>query len=137
MTEHFPKSTETATAWCRPCNRMTEHCIDAGRVGPCLDPKHPASAPKPGATAGQARPEVWGLVRMQRLTTRARRKRGKSKERRREARINSASDIARTRWSTLCGTCSASTIAPPVRLAIPDTAGVWPKSYAWTKSESW
>jgi hypothetical protein len=41
MTEHFPKSTETATAWCRPCNRMTEHRIDGGRVGPCLDPKHP------------------------------------------------------------------------------------------------
>ena len=41
MTEHFPKSTETATAWCRPCSRMTEHRIDGGRVGPCLDPKHP------------------------------------------------------------------------------------------------
>jgi len=41
VTEHFPKSTETATAWCRPCNRMTEHRIDGGRVGPCLDEKHP------------------------------------------------------------------------------------------------
>jgi len=42
MTEHFPKSTLTATAWCQRCRRSTEHRIDDGRVGPCLDEKHPA-----------------------------------------------------------------------------------------------
>jgi hypothetical protein len=42
MTEHFPKSTLTATAWCLKCHRNTEHRIDDGRVGPCLDENHPA-----------------------------------------------------------------------------------------------
>jgi hypothetical protein len=41
MTEHFPKSTLTATAWCLKCHRSTEHRIDDGHVGPCLDPDHP------------------------------------------------------------------------------------------------
>jgi hypothetical protein len=41
MTEHFPKSTLTATAWCLKCHRNTEHRIDDGRVGPCLDENHP------------------------------------------------------------------------------------------------
>jgi hypothetical protein len=42
MSEHFPKSTLTATAWCLKCHRATEHRIDDGRKGPCLDPNHPA-----------------------------------------------------------------------------------------------
>jgi hypothetical protein len=42
VAEHFPKSTLTATAWCLKCNRSTEHQIDDGRVGRCLDEAHPA-----------------------------------------------------------------------------------------------
>lgn len=41
MGEHFTRNTETATAWCAKCGRNTEHRIDGGRKGPCLDPKHP------------------------------------------------------------------------------------------------
>ena len=42
MTEHFTRNTLTATAWCLKCHRNTEHRIDDGRVGPCLDENHPA-----------------------------------------------------------------------------------------------
>ena len=42
MPEHFTRNTLTATAWCAKCARSTEHRIDDGRVGPCLDPNHPA-----------------------------------------------------------------------------------------------
>lgn len=41
MSEHFPKSTETATGWCKKCQRNTEHRVDGGRLGPCIDPNHP------------------------------------------------------------------------------------------------
>jgi hypothetical protein len=41
MSEHYTRNTETATAWCARCNRNTEHRIDDGRRGPCLDPNHP------------------------------------------------------------------------------------------------
>jgi hypothetical protein len=40
MVEHFTRNTETATAWCAKCGRATEHRIDNGRTGPCIDPKH-------------------------------------------------------------------------------------------------
>jgi hypothetical protein len=58
MTEHFPKSTISATGWCRKCNRNTEHQVDDGRLGRCLDPEHPApssraaDAPKPAEQKG-------------------------------------------------------------------------------------
>jgi hypothetical protein len=42
MAEHFTRNTLTATAWCLKCHRNTEHRIDDGRVGPCLDENHPA-----------------------------------------------------------------------------------------------
>lgn len=41
MAEHFTRNTLTATAWCLRCNRNTDHRIDGGRRGPCLDPAHP------------------------------------------------------------------------------------------------
>jgi len=41
MSEHFPKSTLTATGWCLKCRRNTEHQVDDGRLGRCLDPAHP------------------------------------------------------------------------------------------------
>jgi hypothetical protein len=40
--EHFTRNTLTATAWCLKCHRNTEHRIDDGRKGPCIDPDHPA-----------------------------------------------------------------------------------------------
>ncbi len=46
MTEHFTRNTETATVWCAKCGRSTEHRIDDGRVGPCLDEGHPPPLPK-------------------------------------------------------------------------------------------
>jgi hypothetical protein len=42
VSEHFPKSTLTATGWCLKCRRNTEHQVDDGRLGRCLDPAHPA-----------------------------------------------------------------------------------------------
>jgi hypothetical protein len=45
VTEHFPKSTLTATAWCAKCGRSTEHRVDGGKIGPCLDANHPALIP--------------------------------------------------------------------------------------------
>ena len=41
MTEHYTRNTESATSWCKKCGRMTEHRVDDGRPGPCLDEKHP------------------------------------------------------------------------------------------------
>jgi hypothetical protein len=41
MTEHFTKNTLECTAWCAKCQRDTQHRVDGGRKGPCIDPKHP------------------------------------------------------------------------------------------------
>jgi hypothetical protein len=37
MSEHYTRSTVTASAWCRKCQKPTMHRIDDRRVGPCLD----------------------------------------------------------------------------------------------------
>jgi hypothetical protein len=44
MTEHYTKNTLECTAWCPKCQRDTQHRVDGGRKGPCLDPKHPVPA---------------------------------------------------------------------------------------------
>ena len=36
MTEHFTRSTVSATFYCSKCGKMTQHRIDKGRKGPCL-----------------------------------------------------------------------------------------------------
>lgn len=41
MTEHYTRNTEEATAWCKKCQRFTQHRVDGGRKGPCIDPQHP------------------------------------------------------------------------------------------------
>ena len=41
MPEHFTKNTLECTAWCPKCQRDTQHRVDAGRRGPCIDPAHP------------------------------------------------------------------------------------------------
>jgi hypothetical protein len=40
MTEHYTRNTLECTAWCARCQRMTQHRVDGGRKGPCIDPKH-------------------------------------------------------------------------------------------------
>lgn len=42
MTQHFPRSTVSASFYCPQCARFTQHRIDSGRgnagkKGPCLD----------------------------------------------------------------------------------------------------
>lgn len=35
--EHLPKSTIETTAYCNRCLKHTQHRVDGGRIGPCLD----------------------------------------------------------------------------------------------------
>lgn len=37
MTQHFTKNTVSASFFCGKCNRNTQHRIDGGRKGPCLE----------------------------------------------------------------------------------------------------
>lgn len=37
MTEHFTRSTVSATFYCSKCGRTTQHRIDDRRKGPCLE----------------------------------------------------------------------------------------------------
>lgn len=37
MSEHYTKATLETTAWCRHCNRLTQHAVSAGRIGHCLE----------------------------------------------------------------------------------------------------
>lgn len=37
MTEHYTRNTLEVTAWCNRCARQTQHRVDAGRQGPCLE----------------------------------------------------------------------------------------------------
>ena len=36
MTEHYPKSTISVSAFCRKCQKQTQHRVDDVRLGPCL-----------------------------------------------------------------------------------------------------
>lgn len=40
MSEHFTRNTTEATAFCKRCEKNTQHRVDDGRLGPCLDPNH-------------------------------------------------------------------------------------------------
>lgn len=40
MPHHFQKNTMSASFWCNLCGKDTEHRIDDGRRGPCLNPGH-------------------------------------------------------------------------------------------------
>jgi len=46
MPEHYTRNTETATAWCNKCRRMTTHRVDGGRKGPYLEHETPIKKPK-------------------------------------------------------------------------------------------
>lgn len=37
MTQHFTRSTVSASFYCSKCGRFTQHRIDAGRKGPCTE----------------------------------------------------------------------------------------------------
>ena len=37
MPEHYTKNTLECTAWCNRCGKFTQHRVDGGRRGPCLD----------------------------------------------------------------------------------------------------
>jgi hypothetical protein len=41
MPEHYTKNTLECTAWCNRCGKFTQHRVDGGRRGPCIDPAHP------------------------------------------------------------------------------------------------
>ena len=54
MTEHYTRNTESVTAWCNKCQRVTEHRVDGGRKGPCLQHETPVQEKKPApATSGE------------------------------------------------------------------------------------
>jgi hypothetical protein len=48
MPEHFTKNTLGCTAYCRKCQRNTQHRVDGGRRGPCIDPDHGKKRAQPG-----------------------------------------------------------------------------------------
>jgi hypothetical protein len=37
MTQHFTRNTVSAPFYCGKCGKQTQHRIDSGRKGPCLD----------------------------------------------------------------------------------------------------
>ena len=37
MTEHYTSNTEQATSYCKKCQHFTQHRVDSGRIGPCLE----------------------------------------------------------------------------------------------------
>jgi ribosomal protein L44E len=37
MAEHHTRNTLEVTAWCKVCRRDTQHRVDDGRRGPCLE----------------------------------------------------------------------------------------------------
>lgn len=37
MSEHFSCLTVSVGAWCGRCQKQTQHRVDRGRKGPCLD----------------------------------------------------------------------------------------------------
>lgn len=41
MGEHYTKNVIADTSFCKKCGRPTLHRVDGGRLGPCIDPKHP------------------------------------------------------------------------------------------------
>lgn len=45
MPEHYTRNTVSVTVWCNVCQRTTEHRVDDGRRGPCLE--HAAKPTKP------------------------------------------------------------------------------------------
>lgn len=53
MPHHFTKATVSASFYCNSCGKDTEHRIDDGRRGPCLNPEHRKREEKPPAPAAE------------------------------------------------------------------------------------
>jgi hypothetical protein len=47
MTEHYTRNTTDCLAWCEHCRRLTQHRVDGGRRGPCLEHETPVRAKIP------------------------------------------------------------------------------------------
>lgn len=37
MAQHYPRSTVSAAAWCKKCEKQTQHRVDDRRLGPCME----------------------------------------------------------------------------------------------------
>lgn len=57
MPEHYTKNTLECTVWCAKCQRMTQHRVDGGRRGPCIDPAHPVQELSQAQTARKKKEE--------------------------------------------------------------------------------
>lgn len=44
MGEHYTRNTEAVTAYCKVCQQFTQHRVDGGRKGPCLNDHAPSKA---------------------------------------------------------------------------------------------
>jgi ribosomal protein L44E len=40
MAEHHTRNTLEVTKYCPQCQQNTQHRVDGGREGPCIDPQH-------------------------------------------------------------------------------------------------
>jgi len=56
MGEHYTKNTESVTLYCKQCQQFTQHRVDGGRRGPCMN-AHPASKAQIIAAAKRRRME--------------------------------------------------------------------------------
>lgn len=56
MPHHYTKNTLECTVWCKPCGRPTQHRVDGGRQGPCLE--HVAKTDKDGLSKKQKKARV-------------------------------------------------------------------------------
>lgn len=46
MAEHYTRNTESVSAWCNKCQKFTEHRVDSGRKGPCMEHSAPVKPKK-------------------------------------------------------------------------------------------
>jgi hypothetical protein len=53
MPEHHTKNTLEVTAHCKRCQKFTQHRVDGGRQGPCIDPGHGDQSPLRDGRAGE------------------------------------------------------------------------------------
>jgi len=37
MAEHYTKATESVLRWCNKCNCLTQHRVNSGRIGSCME----------------------------------------------------------------------------------------------------
>jgi hypothetical protein len=47
MPEHYTRNTISVWLWCDKCRSLTEHRVDDGRRGPCLEHSAPTQEKRP------------------------------------------------------------------------------------------